>query len=150
MTDLDFTSLIAVHRAGDAEATLVLAKGYTLPVGIAEVNEDGLVRSFREKPTLDLSVTTGCMLVGPKAMMLMPRLASALNTDLMTHFVPKMLNMGLKVAPYYTEKEWYDMGTISNYEKLNVELNHRMGSYSRTFRPMEVPIAATAGKKSLG
>jgi mannose-1-phosphate guanylyltransferase len=120
-TDLDIGELLATHRSAGADATLVLAKGYTLPVGTAEV-KDGMVTAFREKPELPISVTTGCMVVGVKAMTLVKDIAGPKNTDLMTNFVPALLRDGGKVAPYYTSRNWYDVGTVSSFEKLNAEL----------------------------
>jgi mannose-1-phosphate guanylyltransferase len=128
LTDLDITALLETHRAKDADATLVLAKGYTLPVGTAEVG-DGMVRAFREKPSLDISVTLGCMVVGPKGMSLMKSIAGPKNTDLMTHFVPELLRAGGEVAAYYSDKEWFDVGTVSSFEKLNKELARYPLSY---------------------
>ena len=129
LTDLDITSLIATHRKKKADATLVLAKGYALPVGTADVDRDGIVTAFREKPELDISVTTGCMLADPRAMALIRKLASAKNTDLMIHFLPQFLRTGGRVAAFYTEKEWFDVGTVSSFEKLNDELGRHSLSY---------------------
>jgi mannose-1-phosphate guanylyltransferase len=121
LADLEVSDLLATHRSTQADATLVLDKGYTLPVGVAEVS-GGKVTSFREKPSLDLSVTTGMMVVGPKGMALMTKLAGARAPDLMTNFVPELIRIGGKVAAFYTEKEWFDVGTVSSFEKLNDEL----------------------------
>jgi NDP-sugar pyrophosphorylase family protein len=148
LADLDLTSLIKAHRAMKAEATLVLARGYALPVGIADVNDDGLISSFREKPSLDLNVTTGCMMAGH-----MNRIASETKTDLMTHLVPRMLEMGMRVTAFYTEGEWYDVGTVSNYEKLNSELNRRAVNYLRPIKPVGIPlteIVTTVGRYPIG
>jgi len=120
--DLDITRLLATHRKKLADATLVLSRGYTLPVGTATVRRGGMVASVREKPGLSINVTTGCMVLGPKAMSLARRLASPKNTDLMTHLLPAILERRMKVAAYYTDEAWYDIGTISNFEKLDREI----------------------------
>ena len=122
LTDLDITNLLGVHRREKADATLVLGKGYSLPVGVAEV-ADGKVTSFHEKPEMNLSVTTGMMVVGPKAMSLIRKIASPRRTDLMKDFVPELLKRGGRVAPFYLDGEWYDVGTVSSFEKLNEELH---------------------------
>ncbi|MDG6988035.1 MAG: nucleotidyltransferase family protein [Nitrososphaerota archaeon] len=121
LTDLDITALLETHRRTGADVTLVLDKGYTLPVGVAELNGD-MVSSFKEKPRVDLTVTTGPMVVGPNAMELMKSLASKERPDLMTDFVPEMLKRGGKVAAFYNQKEWLDVGTLTNFEKLNQKL----------------------------
>ena len=128
LTDLNIAELLQVHRSAGADVTLVLDRGYTLPVGVAEV-EDGLVRSFREKPVVDMSVTTGPMVVGPMAMDLMVRVAGRKKTDLMTDFVPEVLKRGGKVAAYYTTQDRFDVGTVSSFVKLNEELSRHPLSY---------------------
>jgi len=129
LTDLDVASLLATHRKRKADATLVLAKGYALPVGTAQVRKDGMVVSFREKPLLDLNVTTGCMVVGPKAMTMIRKVASAEKSDLMTHFVPELLRAHGRVASFYTKSGWYDVGTVASFEKLNDEIGRHPLSY---------------------
>ena len=128
VTDLDITALLATHRRKKADATLVLARDYTLPVGSADV-KNGMVKSFQEKPPMDLSVTTGCMVIGKKGLTLIRRLAGPKNTDLMSHFVPALLARKGRVAAFYTESEWYDVGTISSFEKLNSELGRHPLNY---------------------
>lgn len=118
LADLNITELLKVHRDSDADMTLVLDKGYALPVGVAEV-KDGLVTSFTEKPKVDMSVTTGPMVIGPRAMELLVRVAGRKKTDLMTDFVPELLKRGGKVAAYYTTEEWFDVGTVSSFVKLD-------------------------------
>ena len=121
--DLDITKLLATHRKNEADATLVLSRGYTLPVGTAKVRRGGLVASVREKPNLSISVTTGCMVLGPEAMSLARKLASPKNTDLMTHLLPAVLKRRMKVAAYFTNEAWFDIGTISNFERLDREID---------------------------
>ena len=121
LTDLDITAVLEVHRKKKADATLVLGKGYTLPVGVAEVR-GGKVTAFREKPQLNLSVTTGTVVLGPKAMALAKAVASPRRTDLMADFVPELLKKGGKVVPFYINREWFDVGTVDSFEKLNEAL----------------------------
>jgi len=122
LADLDIAGLLARHRSKNADTTLVLSKGYTLPVGTARVGRGGLVTFVHEKPSLDLSVTTGCMVLGPAAMTLIRRLGSRENKDLMTHLLPALLDRGLKVAAYYIDAAWYDVGTVSSFERLDLEI----------------------------
>ena len=127
LADLEVNELLSTHRRSGADATLVLGRGYSLPVGVADV-KGGLVTSFREKPTMDLSVTTGVMVLGPGAMALVEEVAGPRTTDLMTNLIPRLLKNGGRVAAFYTRKKWFDVGSISTFEKLNEELKaHPMG-----------------------
>jgi mannose-1-phosphate guanylyltransferase len=118
LSDLNVTELLAVHKAKSAAITLVLSDRYTLPVGVADV-VDGFVRRFREKPSLGLSVTTGCMVVTREALGILGKATSrGGRRDLMAHFVPEVLEKGERVAAYYSRGLWYDVGTTEAYEKL--------------------------------
>ena len=128
LTKLDMKDLLASHRKSRSDVTLVLDDGYSLPVGVAEVKK-GRVTAFREKPRMDLSVTTGVMVAGPKAMALMKDFASKTNTDLMTDFVPELIRRKGKVGAFYNRNEWFDVGTVSSFEKLNEELGRRPLDY---------------------
>jgi mannose-1-phosphate guanylyltransferase len=124
LMELDVEGLLGKHRRSKADATLVLAKRYTLPVGIAEIGaKDGMITSFREKPEMKLNVTTGCMVLGPKGMRLARKIAGKGNTDLMTHLVPALLKRGGRVGPYYLDKPWYDIGSVASFQNLDRELS---------------------------
>lgn len=120
--DLDLTGLLRTHSRMKADATLVLSRGYNLPVGEAKVSARGLVTAVHEKPRLDISVTTGCMILGREAMAKAREVAGGQNTDLMTHLLPALLKGRMKVAAFYTEEPWYDVGTVSSFEKLDKEI----------------------------
>jgi mannose-1-phosphate guanylyltransferase len=121
LLDLEIPKLLATHRKASAQATLVLGSGYSLPVGVAEVKGE-YVTSFSEKPKMDLSVTTGMMVLGSEALALARETAGPKKTDIMSHLIPRLLQKGAKVAAFYTSKEWFDVGTFSSYERLNEEL----------------------------
>jgi mannose-1-phosphate guanylyltransferase len=125
LSDLNISELIEHHNAKSAALTLVLSNRYSLPVGVADV-EGGLVKRFREKPSLGLNVTTGCMVIRNDAMHLLDDVRSKTGKrDLMTHFVPKVLETGQRVAAYYFSGFWYDVGTTEAYEKLENKLIDR-------------------------
>jgi len=103
-----------VHRLAKAGATLVLSKGFMLPVGVAEVSE-GLVTSVREKPTYDISITTGNMIINRKAISQLLKMSKKTQNDLMKNFIPLLLENDTNVASYYVKEFWYDIGTVDKY-----------------------------------
>jgi mannose-1-phosphate guanylyltransferase len=124
LSALDIRLLLTKHAASRADLTLVLSTNYSVPVGIAEVKR-GRVMGFREKPKLGFNVTTGCMAMSKSCL---PVLASTVNeggTDMMSHFVPKVLGEGMDVRPFYLKGFWYDVGTTEAYEKLDDETVER-------------------------
>lgn len=122
LSDLNISELIEHHNSKRAALTLVLSDRYHLPVGVADV-DDGLVKRFREKPSLGLSVTTGCMVIRSDMTNLLRDVGSKnAKRDLMTHFVPRVLEAGKQVAAYYFSGFWYDVGTTEAYENLENRL----------------------------
>ena len=115
LSNINLTEMIHLHHSAKAGATLVLSEGYTLPVGIATVNE-GFVTSLTEKPTYDLSVTTGNMVVNKREISTLVRMAKEVaQLDLMKNFIPELLEKGTRVASYYLKDFWYDVGTVEKY-----------------------------------
>ena len=124
LSALDVRLLVKQHAASRADLTLVLSTNYAMPVGIAEVTR-GKVSKFREKPKLGFNVTTGCMVISESCV---PVLQSTVNdggTDMMSHFVPKVLEAKMDVRPFYLKGFWYDVGTTEAFEKLDHETVER-------------------------
>ena len=122
LSALDIGALLGRHRTARAALTLVLSKRYTMPVGVADVQGDRVV-SFREKPSLEFSVTMGCLVVSKSCLpILRETTGSATGTDIMTHFVPKVIERGMTVVPFFLEGFWYDIGTTEAYEKMDATL----------------------------
>jgi mannose-1-phosphate guanylyltransferase len=125
LSDLDVTQFVKVHRDERADATLVLSKGYSLPVGVAKVQGRRVV-AMEEKPRMNLNVTMGCMALGPSAMRIASTVGGKQKHDLMSDLIPTLLRRRLRVAAYYTKGLWHDIGTITTYEKVNSELKDDM------------------------
>jgi glucose-1-phosphate cytidylyltransferase len=58
LADIDLGQLVAYHRRHSAAATLTVVKP-ELPFGVAELNGDGVVRGFKEKPRCEHWVNAG-------------------------------------------------------------------------------------------
>jgi mannose-1-phosphate guanylyltransferase len=115
LSNIDLTQLLRLHRSTEAAATLVLSRGYTLPVGVAEVN-GGRVTSLIEKPKYEISVTTGNMVINRSAIQFLLRFVKkGSQMDLMKDFVPALLKSQAKVGSYYLKDFWYDVGTVDKY-----------------------------------
>jgi mannose-1-phosphate guanylyltransferase len=126
VSDLDVAELVRTHASRSSDVTLVLDDSYSLPVGVADV-KGGSVVSFEEKPTFNISVTTGNMAISKKSIEILLKMSRRRKeSDLMTDFVPAVLRTRGKVGAYYMKGFWQDIGTIASYEKLNGELRGKL------------------------
>ncbi|MDG6999823.1 MAG: nucleotidyltransferase family protein [Nitrososphaerota archaeon] len=115
LSNINLSEMLNVHRSSKVDATLVLSKGYTLPVGVAEVRENKVV-SLIEKPKYDINVTIGNMVLGGNAIKILTKMVKkGSQVDLMRNFVPELLHSRIKVGAYYVKTFWYDVGTVDKY-----------------------------------
>jgi mannose-1-phosphate guanylyltransferase len=122
LSALNVRELVAQHEARRSALTLVLSKDYKVPVGVARVENDSVV-SFAEKPTLPINVTVGGIVLSKGCVPVLREAASGREApDIMAHFVPRVIERGMRVSPFYIDGFWYDVGTTEAYEKLDGEL----------------------------
>jgi len=116
ITNIDIADMVRHHREGGNIATIaLLRKRIPIQFGIAEV-EDGLIKGFREKPLIEHLYNVAIYVfepdifryIGPKE-------------DFARHVFPRMLEAGEKMTAYIFEDVWFDIGQISEYERLNEE-----------------------------
>jgi mannose-1-phosphate guanylyltransferase/phosphomannomutase len=124
LTDFDLTQLVAYHRRRAALLTMAL---YHVPdpleYGIINVNEDGRVAQFLEKPkwgavTSD-TVNTGIYVVQPEVL---DRIPPDRPVDWSQHIFPQMLAAGEELYAYIADGYWCDVGTLSEYQRANFDL----------------------------
>jgi mannose-1-phosphate guanylyltransferase len=128
LSALDVGAVLGKHRSAKADITLVLSKNYTVPVGVAEVRKDRVV-GFREKPNLGLDVTMGCLVISSSCVATLKEVTSGgKNRDIMSHFVPRVIERRMKVTPFFLDGFWHDLGSQEAYEKLDAgEVEKHLG-----------------------
>ncbi|MGC9072233.1 MAG: nucleotidyltransferase family protein [Acidilobus sp.] len=112
------SELVDAHLSQKADAMLVLASRYQVPVGVAEVDGEGNIVSLREKPWLDLRVTIGVLTVRPKVL---EEFEGKLGRsfDVMGDLIPAMIGSGMKVKAYLYDGPWVDIGSLERYKKID-------------------------------
>jgi len=120
ITNIDLSDMMDFHRRMDAAVTVALAKGYRLRVGVADLDDDGRIKKFVEKPVLDVSVSIGVVAADG----VMHRVASRMvregvSIDIMRDIIPALIERGHPVYGYVTDAFWYDLGSIERFEKLS-------------------------------
>lgn len=112
-TTLDYRELIDFHRAQGAVMTVAThAKRVNIDLGVIEI-DDGVIVDYREKPSLDYKVSMGIYVYEPEALTYLPADGPCQFPDL----VLALLADDKRVAAFPSTAEWYDIGTVQEYER---------------------------------
>ncbi|MDQ1280886.1 MAG: mannose-phosphate guanylyltransferase [Thermoproteota archaeon] len=151
LTDVDLADLLGHHLRSGAMATLMVSRRYRVPVGVAEVGGEEIVRLV-EKPELDINVTTGILVLSVEALKRLDMWRQSGSKkfqggfDIMANFIPRLIEEGAKVVPYVSDADWYDVGSIEKYEKLDNGLIERVMTRINSNSP---PLIAEARHRSI-
>lgn len=122
LTTLGIRELVEQHQKRGSALTLVLSRDYKVPVGVAKVEGERVV-AFEEKPTIALNATVGAIVMSKDCVPVLREASAGRDEpDIMADFVPRAVERGMLVSPFYIEGFWYDVGTTESYEKLDNEL----------------------------
>jgi mannose-1-phosphate guanylyltransferase len=115
LTDLDLTGLVSRHRRAGADATIAVAEVEDArPYGLVDVDEDGRVRRFREKPAEPVPgfVNAGTYVLQPAAVEGIPE-TRAVSIEL--EVFPRLIESGAQVFAFVSRGYWMDVGTPEKY-----------------------------------
>lgn len=120
ITNFNLRDLISFHRKKNALATVALASGFTVRVGLADLDEGGKMRGFIEKPKLEKPVSIGILVFEGKVFEEVQELTEKKRTlDLMGDVIPHLIRKGKPVYGFVSDAFWYDIGSTEAYEKLD-------------------------------
>jgi mannose-1-phosphate guanylyltransferase len=119
LSNLNLTEMLGQHMDEKAVATLAIASGYQVPVGVAETSGKKII-GWHEKPTIPLNVGIGMLALESTVLKDLANLSEIKEQcDIMGDFVPHLIETGICVGCYSTNAFWYDVGTTERYEKLD-------------------------------
>jgi mannose-1-phosphate guanylyltransferase len=123
ITDMNLTDLLRYHTAKQAWSTVALSSGFKVRVGLANLDKDGKILGFVEKPTLEKPVSIGVSVLKGEVLEDMKALkGEKQDLDLMGEVFPHLLSVGKTVYGYVSKAFWYDVLSTEAYEKLDPEL----------------------------
>jgi len=119
LAKIDLNNLLTFHLEKNSEITLVVSRKYSVPVGVAELDQDGKIKSMVEKPVLNINATIGVGVVQRSVFEggIIEKLKK--DFDFMGDLVPHAIKMGKRVYGYIYEGDWYDVGSLERYKKIN-------------------------------
>ena len=119
LVDLDLTEAVKKHKQKGALASLITKKVTREQVssyGVVVSNENGRVKAFQEKPTVDNalsdSINTGIYLFEPEIFDYIP---SGKKFDIGADLFPKLVKMDLPFYALPMDFEWVDIGKVPDY-----------------------------------
>jgi NDP-sugar pyrophosphorylase family protein len=120
LTTLDYGALMDNHRESGAALTIAVQdKRVEIDLGVLEL--DGRrVTSYREKPTLGYCVSMGVYVYESRVLEHLPD-GPCQFPDL----VHRLLEAGEHVGSYHSEDDWFDIGTVGEYERAVAEFERR-------------------------
>jgi NDP-sugar pyrophosphorylase family protein len=115
LSSLDIAAVIAAHRKSGNIATIALnKKGVPLEYGVADLDAQGNISRFREKPIVENHVNTGVYVFEPEIFkFILP------GEDFANHVFPRLLQSGKKIGGFVFTDYWLDIGRTTDYEHIN-------------------------------
>ena len=123
ITNMNLTELIQYHNDKKAWGTVALSSGFKVRVGLANLDTEGKVLGFEEKPTLKKPVSVGISVLKGELLEQMKILkGNKPELDLMGEVFPHLLKVGKPVYGYVSNAFWYDVLSTEALEKLDPQL----------------------------
>lgn len=122
LTTLDYNKLVAHHRKKGGILTIAMHKKHVkIDLGVMEINSDGFLDSYMEKPEKIYNVSMGIYVYEPEALSYIEP-----NSYLdFPHLVQRLLDAGEKVAAYTCDDFWLDIGNHDDFAKAQVEFERQ-------------------------
>lgn len=127
LTDADLGAMARFHTARGARATILLTRvADPRPYGLVELEPDGRVRRFREKPGADEPVDTDTVNAGVYLIeaALLARLPPGRAASIEREFFPALVADGVACFGCPTAAYWRDIGSPADYHAAQMDLLH--------------------------
>ncbi len=120
LIDDDLTKAYKQHKESENMITMVCSlKNFTIPYGVVNIGEDGMIQSMQEKPHMSFFTNTGCYFVEPEVI-------EDLEYDKPADFptvIEKYMEEGKRIGVYpIGEEAWLDMGQLDELDKMKTRL----------------------------
>lgn len=120
LIDDDLTKAYRQHKESGNMITMVCSlKNFTIPYGVVNIGEDGMIESMQEKPNMSFFTNTGCYFVEPEVI---EDLEYNKPADFPT-VIEKYMEEGKRIGVYpIGEEAWLDMGQLDELDKMKTRL----------------------------
>jgi dTDP-glucose pyrophosphorylase len=115
IVDCDYTEVITFHNENNYDISIIGSfRHFTIPYGICEIANRGILKEIKEKPEYDFLVNTGLCVLRKNTLGLIPKNKKFHITDL----IKRVKDNGGRVGVFpINEKNWIDVGQWGEYRK---------------------------------
>jgi len=122
--DFNLRNMIKHHKQKNSFVTMNLYEYKTnLPYGVIETTKTGKVVAWNEKPEITANVNTGCYVMEPEIMELIPKNIPYGMDDV----IRKAMAKNKLVSSVVSKKGFLDIGNKTTYRKANQEYLQKLG-----------------------
>ena len=124
LTTLDYRALFEHHKKQGAALTVAMhGKRVNIDLGVIE-SDNGFVNNYIEKPSLLYEVSMGAYVYDERALAYLPP-----GVCQFPDLVLKLLEAGERVAAFKSDADWYDIGTVGEYERASADVERNPEKY---------------------
>lgn len=124
LTDLNYSDMLASHRASKAIATMgVCPRTVETDLGVVEFDDDKRLTDYIEKPTHKHWVSMGIYIFEPRTLEFIPKEQRFDLPDLMN----LLISAGETVNCFPHEGYWQDIGRIEDYQNAQTDFDRLSG-----------------------
>ena len=114
LTDMDFSKLFDHHIRSGARLTVAVHQRTNLvDYGVLEIDGNGMVTSFTEKPSRQLTVSMGIYVFSRELLTVIPE-GVPYGFD---HLMFQLLEQGEAISTYRYDGYWLDVGRLEDYHQ---------------------------------
>jgi len=141
VTTLNISNLIDSHKRNQPSGTIAMKNfEVKVPYGYIDMDSNSHIRSFKEKPTFNFSANAGVYILDSEIFYFIRRdKPQSLETDIF----PELIRAGRTLNGYYEDAYWADVGSISDFERVDNEL---IAKQKEKFEPLAGQSVITASK----
>lgn len=116
LIEADYADILRFHLQRKNKITLVSSmKNFTVPYGVCEIRNGGILKGIKEKPEFDFFVNTGMYVLDKDVLEDIPKNKFYNMTDLISDYLKK----GERIGVYpVSEKSWLDMGQFEALQEM--------------------------------
>ncbi len=126
LTSLDFGRLLEYHRQREAALTIaVRRREVQVDLGVVQLNANGELTGYLEKPVLDYLVSMGVYVYEP---VVLKYIEPGRYLDFPT-LTTRLLECGERVVGYLSEDYWLDIGRHEDYVRATAEFESKREAF---------------------